>query len=181
VRARGVIYSNDFDGSVTSFATISSTDNFNSGAWGNTGNGYWVGRDSAFAVSNLWSDTDDGGYGNDWNESFYIRGVDLNNTDFAEITFNMRYDMESGFDFAYVDVSTDGGANWTNVASVSGVQAAWTPMNINLTGYVGNVIDVRFRFVSDSSVSDQDGGYDSSLNGFDGAVYLDDIVIDNQP
>lgn len=89
------IHSIDFDGATTGFATLSSTDNFNSGAWGMAGNGYWVGRDAAYATSNTWSDTDDGGYGNDWNEVFYVRGVDLNNTDSAKMTFNVRYDMDN--------------------------------------------------------------------------------------
>ncbi|MBI4746268.1 MAG: VCBS repeat-containing protein [Deltaproteobacteria bacterium] len=171
----GTVYANDFDGNVTGLASLSNTTHFYSGAWGATGNAYRCGEDAAYATTNGWSGG--AGYGNNWDEKLTISGIDLRGSSGASLLFKMRHDMEANYEFGYVEVSTNGGTTWTGIQTVTGVLQAWTLQNINLSSYVGNIVSLRFRFVSDSSWSDQDGGYDSSTNGFDGAFYLDDLAV----
>jgi len=171
----GTVYSNDFDGNVTGLASLTNTSHFHSGAWGFTGNGYWCGEDATYAASNSWSGG--AGYGNNWDEKLTISGIDLRGLTGASLLFKMRHDMEANYEFGHLEVSTNGGTTWTAIQSVTGVLQTWTQQNVNLSSYVGNVISLRFRFISDSSWSDQDGGYDSSTNGFDGAFYLDNLAV----
>ncbi|MDD2775368.1 MAG: lectin like domain-containing protein [Gallionella sp.] len=84
------------------------------------------------------------------------------------LTFWHQYTLESGFDYGYVEVSTDGGTIWsTPLATYSGALAAWTQVSINLSAYIGQpAVKIRFRLISDYSIA-YDGWYvdDISISG----------------
>jgi len=80
------------------------------------------------------------------------------------LSFWQKYDVESYFDQAYVQVSNDGGAAWTTLASYSGVNTSWTQEELNLSSYSGQDILIRFRLQTDASVTR--GGW-----------YLDDVEV----
>ena len=64
----------------------------------------------------------------------------------ATLSFVTTQDTEQDFDFAHVDISTDG-VNYTNLASFSG---AFTGTRfIDISAYAGKSIRVRFRMTSD--------------------------------
>lgn len=67
------------------------------------------------------------------------------------LTFDSFQDTEPDFDYAYVDVTTDGGASYTTLAqwtgSFSGVRT------IDLTPFAGNTARIRFRLVADGLLS----------------------------
>jgi carboxypeptidase family protein/type IX secretion system substrate protein len=101
--------------------------------------------------------------------------LDLSAVVEAELNFWMKYDIEGGlFDFLYIDVSPDNGANWINIGTYYGEGIDWTEYIISLGGFVGNAeVLLRWQVVTD-------GGYE--VNG----MYLDDVVvttsdIDNTP
>ena len=97
-------------------------------------------------------------------------GLDLSESTEASLVFWHRYDTESGYDYCLVEVSTNGGGNWTQVASYSGLLSAWTEVTIDLDAYVGSG-DFKVRFTLDSD------GY-INRDGW----YLDDIhVFADQP
>lgn len=90
----------------------------------------------------------------------------------STLTFYNKYKTESGYDFFRVEISTDGGSTWTQLRSVSGQSAsypAWAAqVSLSLNTYVGQSnVKVRFRFTSDSSVTDW-------------GVALDEIVVTAQ-
>lgn len=71
--------------------------------------------------------------------------------------FWTRYDIESGWDNGYVEVSADGGP-WTTLGSVTGSQSSWAEQEFWLAGYEGQDVRVRFRLDTDRSVT-RDGWY----------------------
>ncbi len=151
--------------SSVSFAqTIEFEDGFESGTDNWVLTGQW-GTSSSESYSGTVSLTESlsGTYGDD-TESYatMATGVDLDQAGeilSAELTFWNKYIIELGFDYMYVDVSTNDFANFTNVAIYDGEQADWTEQTISLGGFVGNNnVKVRFRFISDGDL-DLDGMY----------------------
>jgi hypothetical protein len=88
----------------------------------------------------------------------------------SKLTFSTRYDIENGYDFGYVQVSTDGGTTWTNIAGtgtsntsasdlvnygnlgngITGSQPTWTPATFDLSAYAGKTVKIRFDYRCDS-------------------------------
>jgi subtilisin family serine protease len=67
------------------------------------------------------------------------------------LTFESSEDLELDFDYGYVDVTTDGGATWTTIATYTGAFSG--QRLLNLSAFAGNNIRLRFRVVADSLVS----------------------------
>ncbi|KPV50844.1 peptidase M6, partial [Kouleothrix aurantiaca] len=94
----------------------------------------------------------------------------------ATLTAKVRYEIEEGWDYAYVVVSTDNGATWktvpTNLSAaddpngqnfgngITGSSAgAWVDLTANLSGYSGNVL-LGFRYWTDGAVAPAGFGVD---------------------
>ena len=73
----------------------------------------------------------------------------------GDLTFRTWYDIEEGYDYGFVDVSDDGGANWTTLESFTGTDTAhWADtVTVDLAAYEGKSILVRFRYITDSGVA----------------------------
>ena len=67
------------------------------------------------------------------------------------LTFDAFQDTEPDFDYAYVDVSTDHGAGWTQVARYTGNFTG--QRSIDLSPFAGQDVRLRFRLVSDDNLS----------------------------
>ncbi len=107
------------------------------------------------------------------------RQFDLTGQQQATLTFYTWYDIDKGYDYAYVEVSVDG-EHWTtlpgqttthddpNVVNYgngfTGLSNGWIQEKIDLTPYGGQQVQIRFKYLTD-----------------DGPVYagifLDDIEI----
>jgi hypothetical protein len=102
--------------------------------------------------------------------------------------------MESGYDYGYTDVSSDGGITWTTVQTVENAGFAGHPgmsldwdstnlagpghMSIDLSDYAGLPIAIRFRFESDGAYSSQDEYNNPPFNSvLDGAWQLDNFTL----
>ncbi len=91
----------------------------------------------------------------------------------VSLNFQAWYDLEADFDYTYVEVSTDGGHNWTSQhTSVStstnpngannghgitgesggGTTAQWVPVTVDLSPYAGKQIQLRFENITDDAV-----------------------------
>lgn len=101
------------------------------------------------------------GSGNDLDNVMY-REFDLPAG--ASLAAQVNYDIEVDWDYAYVVVSTDGGATWTSLETnvstttdpngqnfgygITGNSGGWTSMTADLSAYTGNVM-LGFRYWTD--------------------------------
>ncbi|WP_433075509.1 choice-of-anchor J domain-containing protein [Dactylosporangium sp. CA-052675] len=93
----------------------------------------------------------------------------------ATLSFLAKYGAELGYDYGYVQVSTDGGATYTSIPGDRTVDAPFGPglngttngfeqHNYDLSAYAGKSILLSFRYVSDGGVNE-------------GGLLLDDIKL----
>ena len=84
------------------------------------------------------------------------------------LKFKVSYNIENDYDYAYVDVSTNGGANWTPIQGnittannpnglnrghgITGSSPGWIDAVFPLTAYFGQGIRLRFLYVTDGAV-----------------------------
>ena len=102
---------------------------------------------------------------------------------FTLLSFWHRFDTEEGWDGGVVEVSTDGGTNWSDVGTkmseyryngslgtgsgnlLGGRQAftglinSFTRTSVNLSSYSGQPIKFRFRFATDDNTAPAGGGW----------------------
>ena len=93
----------------------------------------------------------------------------------ATLTFLAKYGAEQGFDYGYVQVSTDGGATYTTIAGdktvpgplgpgLNGTTTGFEPHSYDLTAYAGKTVLLSFRYVSDGGVNE-------------GGLKIDDVTV----
>jgi immune inhibitor A len=109
-------------------------------------------------------------------EYFYYSGADSDLDNFMYKSFNLapgsslasmvNFDIELDWDYAYLVVSTDDGANWVNVDTnlstnndpngqnfgfgITGNSSSWTTLTADLSAYTGMVL-LGFRYWTDST------------------------------
>lgn len=111
---------------------------------------------------------------------------------YTTLSFWHRYNTEDGWDGGVVEVSTNGGASWSDLGSkmklnpyngslgtgsalasrtaFTGNSGAFVRTLIDLSSYAGQSIKIRFRFASDDNTAPAGGGW-----------YVDDIVLSTEP
>ena len=110
----------------------------------------------------------------DDDDSTLTRTVDLTQVPTATLTFSTWYNIENGYDYVYVEASTDGGRHWqilpgqhTNSNDKSGNAygpgwtgksgggdtPAWIQEQVDLTPFAGKQIQLRFEYVTDDAVN----------------------------
>ncbi|MBM3315078.1 Omp28-related outer membrane protein [candidate division WOR-3 bacterium] len=83
--------------------------------------------------------------------------------DAGQLRFYQWYAVEQGWDYCMVDVNM-GGPFWNTLASYTGSAQTWTLQTFDLAPYIGSTLRLRFRFLSDGSVTDQ-------------GWFVDDVVV----
>lgn len=114
---------------------------------------------------------------------------------YTTLSFRHRFNTEDGWDGGVVEISTNGGASWSDLGSRMfigkyngslgvgsnnpiGGRAAFTGNNgaafmqtvVNLSSYAGQSIRIRFRFACDDNTAPPGGGW-----------WVDDIVLQTEP
>ena len=147
-------------------------------AYGGSGYSWWGG-----IFNTDWPNSP--GYGNGWKD-YLQHSFDLTSaTGTVTFSFQHRYDMEGGYDYAYTEVSSNGGLSWDDpLKTYTGQSKAqnkivWVADSIDLTSYKGKNILLRFRFNSDESVSDEDGHLYRPQFDSDGAWYIDEVKLED--
>lgn len=95
--------------------------------------------------------------------------------DDATLTFDAKYGAEEGYDYGYVQVSTDGGATYTSIKgdktvpgpqgpSLNGTTDGFEQHSFDLSAYAGQEILLSFRYISDGGVNE-------------GGLKIDDVVV----
>ena len=79
----------------------------------------------------------------------------------ASLTFSIWYDIEEAWDYAFVEVSTDGRA-YDILDTYNGESNGWQQLSYPLDSYAGESITIRFRYTTDTQTTGQ-------------GVYIDDI------
>ncbi len=91
------------------------------------------------------------------------------------LRFLAKYGAEFGFDYGYVQVSTDGGASYTSIPGdktidaplgpgLNGTTVGFEPHSFDLSAYAGQNVLVAIRYVSDGGVNE-------------GGLLVDDITV----
>ncbi|MFZ2097390.1 MAG: M14 family zinc carboxypeptidase [Anaerolineales bacterium] len=118
----------------------------------------------AHSPTHSWTDSPAGNYGNYLNISLTSPVFDFSDYTGVSLIFWHRYSTEAGWDYGYVEYSTDG-TNWSTLESYDGVQNNWSQVDLSIPGLDGQSTGyVRFHFTSDSN---------TVADGW----YLDDIAI----
>ena len=115
-------------------------------------------------------------------DSTLTRALDLSTNLDPSLTYQVWYELEEDWDYAYLEVSLDGGETWeiietphTSPASpvgssfgpgYTGESVEWLTENIDLGKYAGRQILLRFQYVTDDAVN----GSGLCLRGFSGSV-----------
>ncbi|NJN53444.1 MAG: PKD domain-containing protein [Anaerolineae bacterium] len=111
--------------------------------------------EAAHSPSHSWTDSPGGNYGNNLNIAVTSPIIDL--TDYQSVLLNYWQicDTEADYDYCHVEISTDGGTNWDEIASFDGPQSQWEEITLDASGLDNQAnARIRFRFTSDQSVVD---------------------------
>ncbi|MCK5641788.1 MAG: immune inhibitor A, partial [Gammaproteobacteria bacterium] len=129
------------------------------------------GPGSAYSGTNCWGTNIDTQYTDNAEAWLTIPPIDLILAADSNMTFWNWYDIEVGWDTGRVEISTDLGDTWMRIAPVggypdtsvvfgdgyAGVSGGWVSgpeEEFDLTPYVGYIVLVRFRFISDQGLFD---------------------------
>lgn len=94
--------------------------------------------------------------------------VPLNTSTYPAVylSWYQKYALEAGYDYGFVDVSSNNGTTWSRIASFNGVDSSsWKLQSFNITPYVNGSTNmvVRFRDSCDSNTN-WDGWYVDNIN-----------------
>jgi hypothetical protein len=103
-------------------------------------------------------------------DSALTAGFDLSRVSQATLSFWTWYAIEESWDYAYVEVSTDGGKTWDilkgshaspeNPVGLSfgpgytGEREGWQEESVDLTPYAGKKVLLRFEYVTDDAINE---------------------------
>ncbi len=110
-------------------------------------------------------------------DSTLTRIFDLTSVETATLNYKTWHLIENGWDYAYVEVSDDGGETWDILSppgstssnpvgnsfgpAYTGSSGGWLDETVDLSEYAGRVIHLRFEYITDD------------------AVYLDGLLLDD--
>lgn len=130
-----------------------------------------------FSAETSITDSPYSNYNNNSEEIIYLLNeVNLSGISYAEINFDAKWNIESGYDYVQIEISNDGGNNWVaqcgeytkkgidthenafNEPLYDGNQNNWINESILLTDYLDENILIRFKLYSDGGLR-RDGFY----------------------
>ncbi len=138
------------------------------GSWQHDGGGdlWHITEHRSHSATHSWYCGNEGSwqYGNDMNA--WLMTDDIALYPESKLVFWTYYDLESGYDYGYVEISLDGGTTWEIIGSLNGSSGSWVRMEYDLRSYSG-IARFRFRLTSDSWVT-KEGWYidDVSVEAF---------------
>jgi hypothetical protein len=88
-------------------------------------------------------------------DTHLTRSVDLAALSRATLRFWAWYDIESEGSHVYLSASRDNGQTWTMLQSYDGQSNGWVEKQIDLTGFAGAEVQLRFDYVTRHGASDK--------------------------
>ncbi|HEY8552666.1 MAG TPA: choice-of-anchor J domain-containing protein [Thermaerobacter sp.] len=125
-------------------------------------------------------------------DHWLVLPLDLRQASGSTLRFDHRYDIETGWDYGFVQVSTDGGATWTSLANANttavvdpnahprvrenlpgftGSSGGWRHETFDLSAYDGQRVLLAFRYVTDWAVAGNDD--DPTNDGW----FIDNVTV----
>ena len=144
-----------------------------SGAW--EWSAPWGPTSTAHSPLRAWADSPVGFYENNANTAL-TTSVDLAGAAAPVLTFWHKTVLEQG-DFGYVEISTNGGVDWSRVFSATGIED-WNQEKIDLSPYAGQVLFVRFRLQANGQ-DRADGWFLDDIRMADGLLAVGYPYFDN--
>ncbi len=110
----------------------------------------------------------------DDSDMMLTRAFDLSEVSKATLEFWAWYDLEEDWDYAYVEISTDGGETWKILTTPSGTStnpngnsfgwaytgrsgsgdtSTWIQERIDISAYAGQEVQIRFEYITDDAVN----------------------------
>ena len=98
------------------------------------------------------------------------REFDLSGVSSTTLNYDVYFDIERGYDFAYLFISNDGGERWTAMTAnnmsgldprdnpggsaladrfYSGLSRGWLSESVDLSDYAGQIVQIRFQYLTD--------------------------------
>ncbi len=115
--------------------------------------------EAAASPTHAWSDSPGGIYGNNVDSSLTSPLLDLTGKTGVELAFRHIYDLEAGWDYGHVEISTNGGSSWTEIVAYDGDSTAtWKLETLSLPA-LDNAAQARFRFRISTDVNTQRDGW----------------------
>jgi hypothetical protein len=150
-------------------------DNFENGinGWttGGAGNAWAQTTAQFYSPTHSWTDSPAGNYANNVNSWLQSPVINLAGKTGVTVSGFYKYALEPGFDYAYLEYSTNGGTtyNATPLATFNGVEPDWVESSVNASALDNQAnARLRLRFFSDGGVV------------FDG-IYVDDFEVSHLP
>ncbi|MBE7554097.1 MAG: immune inhibitor A [Anaerolineales bacterium] len=100
------------------------------------------------------------------------RAFDLRHVSSATLNYATWYDIETDWDYGYVEISSDGGETWTilqaphsittnpsgnaygpGYTGLAGEGPAWLDESLDISAYAGQEVVIRFEYVTDDAVN----------------------------
>lgn len=141
-----VLFYSDFESDDGGFTTDG---NNNTWEWGAPVSG----PNNAFSGTNVWATNLAGNYLNSADCWIQTPVVDLTGLQIAELEFAHWYNFERNWDYGLLEISTDNGETWLELASYTDLKESWDLARISLDPYIGQEVSLRFRHTSDGSVN----------------------------
>ncbi len=146
--------------------------NFDSPQWDVTTNNF-------YSPSGSITDSPSGNYDDDEISSVTIDSeINLSDAAYAQLNFMATWEIEQGWDYVQLEITTNGGGSWEplegkytvmgndNQAEAEplydGFYTDWVLEEVDLSEYIGNTVKFRFRLESDGGVT-EDGFYFDDL------------------
>lgn len=117
---------------------------------------------------------------------------DLSNVSQATLTYSTWYDLEEGYDYAYLSISTDGGQTWQLLtpkhnsrgdygrgyngrsATKPDAENGWLEESISLNNFTGQPIQLRIDVITDAGITGQGFAIDNiHVTGHEEASFTD--------
>lgn len=115
------------------------------------------------------TDSPTGNYANNANNSMTLAtAINISSYPVVFLSFWHRYATEAGYDFCYVEVSSNNGTTWQTVSSYNGTSTTWSQVSLDITPYAQGSSNLKIRFRLQA-----DGG--TTADGW----YVDDIKLTN--
>jgi hypothetical protein len=142
--------------------------------WTTGGAPAWViTTEDAHSPTHSWTDSPGGNYGN--NVTSWVRTPAFSLTDKRNVELSgwYKWELETGYDYVYLDYSLNGGITWSGnneaLTVFNGFQEEWTEVVVDASILDGAPnVALRWRLVSDGGVV-EDG------------IHLDDLVLSYEP